>query len=254
VRVVIAESSREVARAAARHVAEILRDRPRGVMGVATGSSPQPLYDELQKLVRAGALDLSTVRAFALDEYVGMDPAHPESYHSIITRDVVRPLAMDPALVMVPDGAAQDSVAAAARFEKAIRDAGGVDVQILGIGSNGHIGFNEPGSDPTSRTRSVALSAETRLANSRFFDSIDEVPRCAITQGVGTILAARSIVLMAAGGDKAQAVRDALVGPIGLDCPASHLRNHNDVTFYLDAEAASGVGHLAEAERSYHPS
>ncbi|GAA4686216.1 glucosamine-6-phosphate deaminase [Frondihabitans cladoniiphilus] len=240
-KIVIQHSPSDAGRVAARQIASTLRLQQNGIIGLATGSSPQPLYEALAALVRAGEVSFASTRGFALDEYVGIDPDHPESYHSIIARDAIAPLGMDPRLVRVPSGSGsvEEVDEAAVEYEAAIREAGGVDVQILGIGANGHIGFNEPGSAADSVTRRVDLAPETIAANSRFFPSVADVPTQAVSQGLGTILSARAIVLVANGSEKAQAVRDALEGPIEASCPASFLREHDDVTFCLDEQAAA---------------
>lgn len=225
--------------AAAAVIASSLGDRPAPVLGVATGSSPQPLYRALADRVQAG-LDLARATAFALDEYVGLPVDHPESYHSVIAREVIGPLGLDPSRVHVPEGVSADPVDAAARYEAAIAAAGGVDLQILGIGANGHIGFNEPGSAPDSRTRVVDLAPRTVADNSRFFDGdAGLVPTRALTQGIGTILEAREIVLIAWGESKADAVARAVEGPQTAELPASFLQRHDRVTLVLDAAAAS---------------
>lgn len=247
-RIVVASDGDAAGEAAALRVLEHLTASSGRVLGVATGSSPQPLYRALAGLapslhdVRA----LHDVRVFALDEYVGLPSAHPESYHSIVHRDVVVPLHLDPLLVHVPDGQAADPTAAADAYEAAIAQAGGVDVQILGIGTNGHIGFNEPGSPRDSRTRVVDLAESTRIANSRFFGDGEDVPRRAITQGVATILSADHIVLVASGERKARAVRDMVTGPVTEEHPASLLREHPSVEIFLDRAAAGELGELRD--------
>lgn len=225
------------AAAADRIIAAIEAD-PQAVIGLATGSSPLPLYDAWAQKAAASDLDQSQVRGFALDEYVGMDPAHPESYHSVIAREVVAKVGLRGDLVQVPDGSG-DVRAAAAAYEEAIATAGGVDVQILGIGRNGHIGFNEPGSPADSRTREVPLTAETIADNARFFDSIDQVPTTSITQGLATIMQAREIVVIATGEAKAAAVAAAFTGAPVAEIPAGVLRHHQNVTWFLDTAAAS---------------
>lgn len=241
-RIVAAGSPADAAVAAADLVTGAVGSSAPGlVLGLATGSSPQPLYRELADRVRRGVADFSDTVGFALDEYVGISPSHPESYHSIIARYVVGPFGLDPSRVNVPSGTGSIAEVdeAALRYEEAIRVAGGVDLQILGIGANGHIGFNEPGSAADSVTRRVDLAPSTIQANSRFFASIAEVPTQAVSQGIGTILHARRIVLVANGVVKAEAVRAAVEGPITSACPASFLQEHGDVTLCLDDEAAS---------------
>lgn len=215
------------------------------MLGLATGSSPVGTYDALAKLVRAGELDVTGVTGFALDEYVGLDYAHPESYHAVIHRTVTEPLGLDPHRVHVPDGLAEDLHHACAAFEQAINDAGGIDVQILGIGTNGHIGFNEPTSSLGSRTRFKTLSMQTRADNARFFDSPDEVPRHCLTQGIGTVLDARKIILVAHGEAKAAAIAAMIEGPLTSMCPASALQLHPDATVIID-RAAAGELQLAD--------
>jgi glucosamine-6-phosphate deaminase len=207
------------------------------VLGVATGSSPLGVYAALA--ARPREVRWQEVRAFALDEYVGLPTGHDQSYAATVRREVTEPLGLDPRLVRVPDGIATDSGAAGEEYERAIVDAGGVDVQILGIGSNGHIGFNEPGSSLASRTRVVALTEATRAANARFFASPDDVPRSAMTQGVATIMNARSIVLVAQGRRKAEAIRQTAEGAMTSRWPGSVLQTHPDVLLVIDQAAAS---------------
>ena len=206
------------------------------ILGVATGSSPLPIYTALaQKRTDA----LSTLTAFALDEYVGLPYSHPESYHAVIHREVTVPLGLDPARVHVPDGAATDIEQACADYEAAIVTAGGIDLQILGIGTTGHIGFNEPTSSLASRTRIKTLAPATRADNARFFTSAAEVPHHCITQGLGTIMDAKSVLLVAQGAAKAHAVAQSIEGPVSSMYPGSLLQMHPRATFLLDAEAAS---------------
>lgn len=236
---VVATSPAEVGHIAADRIATALSGRADPVLGVATGSSPLGTYRALAAMVADGRLDLSRTRAVALDEYVGLDPSDEHSYAETIRRTVTVPLGLDPSLVHVPDGAADDLEAACARHEQVIRDAGGVDVQLLGIGRNGHVGFNEPGSPADGRTRVAALSDSTRQANARFFDSPDDVPTHCLTQGLGTIMDARHLVLVAQGEEKAEAVAAMVEGPVTTDCPASLLQRHPSVLVVVD-EAAAG--------------
>jgi len=217
------------------------------VLGVATGSSPSSLYEEL---VRGGHPFLSELTVFALDEYLGLPPGHSESYRSVINREIAIPFHLDQSRVHVPGEGAPEA------YEAAIVEHFGVDVQLLGIGSNGHIGFNEPGSRFDSRTRQVALAESTRVANARFFNSLGEVPTHAVTQGIGTILDARRLLVLAFGATKASAVAAALEGPLTEDLPASALRDHSDVTWILDTAAAERLSPAAlqvDFERSSHP-
>lgn len=219
------------------HIAALIRENPETVLGLATGSTPLPVYEALRS--RLEGIDVSRVRGFALDEYVGIDPAHPESYRSVITREVVEPLGLDPALIRTPDGSTLGIEHHGEEYEAAILDAGGIDLQILGIGTDGHIGFNEPGSSFASQTRVKTLTEQTRRDNARFFDSIDDVPMHCITQGLGTILRARHLVLLAFGEGKAAAVAGAVEGPLSASLPGSAIQLHARATVVVDEAAAS---------------
>lgn len=247
--VVICADAAEAARLGAGKVARVCRDTgPEAVLGVATGSSPLQLYVELARLVESGRLDLSRASAFALDEYVGLPPGHPESYAEVIRRTVTEPLGLSPARVHTPDGFAVDIHAAALAYEAAIQDAGGIDIQILGIGANGHIGFNEPISSLASRTRIKSLAPRTRADNARFFASPDEVPLHCLTQGLGTIMEARELLLVAQGEAKAAAIAAAVEGPLTAMVPGSVLQAHQRATVILD-EAATSELRLADYYR-----
>jgi glucosamine-6-phosphate deaminase len=236
--VVIAGSSAEVGRIAAAKVSQVIRKRADAVLGLATGSSPLSIYAQLSHQVREERLDCSSVRAFALDEYVGLPAGHPQSYRSVLERDVVEPLRLKRSNVHVPDGTAADVVSACAAFEQRLRDLGPVDIQILGIGRNGHIGFNEPTSSFASRTRIKTLAPKTRADNARFFSSPDEVPTHCLTQGLANILEATRLLLVAQGEKKADAVAKMVEGPLSSMCPASALQLHADVTVVIDDAAA----------------
>ncbi|MFB2596843.1 glucosamine-6-phosphate deaminase [Herbiconiux sp. P17] len=241
---VIVVGSREAAGAlVAEAIERLVTGRPDAVLGLATGDTPLPVYRALAERVAAG-LDLSAVRGFALDEYVGIPVAHPESYHSVIAREVVGPLRLNPASVHVPDGRPLGIETAGERYEDAILAAGGVDLQILGVGTDGHIGFNEPGSSFASLTRVKTLTKQTREDNARFFDSVDDVPIHSITQGLGTILRAKRLVLLAFGAAKAHAVAAALEGPLTASVPASAIQLHPRATVVVDEEAASMLTEL----------
>ena len=237
----LAASLKELGEAAADAVLARLRKAHSSgaepVLGVATGSSPLSLYRALARRRD----ELPPLRAFALDEYLGLPPGHPESYAEVVRREIAEPLGLDAGRVSVPDGSATDPERAAADYEAAISAAGGVDVQILGIGNNGHLAFNEPGSALESRTRVVRLEESTRQANARFFSCLEEVPTHALTQGLGTIRAARSLVLLASGNAKAEALAAALQGPVTADVPASVLQLHPDVTILLADGAGAGL-------------
>lgn len=237
-RILLGADADDAGRLAAEVVLGAVRANPAAVLGLATGSSPLPLYAALA----ASGTDFSRVSGFALDEYLGLPDGHPQSYAEVIRTAVTEPLGMDPHLVHVPDPHGIDHAAHAADYDAAIAAAGGVDVQILGVGSNGHIGFNEPGSAFDSRTRVVPLAERTRQDNARFFDSPDQVPVECLTQGIATIFGARHLLLIAHGEHKARPVLRALRGPVTEDFPASVIQRHPHVTVVLDAGAASLLG------------
>lgn len=227
-------------------MAELLRRKPDALLGVATGSTPLPVYEALAGKVRAGAVDVSRARIAQLDEYVGLPPDHPESYRSVLGRQVLRPLGLGAGSFLGPDGRADDVSAACAAYEEALEKAGGVDLQLLGIGTDGHIGFNEPCSSLASRTRIKTLTEQTRVDNARFFDGdIEQVPHHVITQGIGTILRARHLVLLATGPQKAAAVAASVEGPVAAVCPASALQLHPHATVVVDEAAAAELRHAA---------
>jgi glucosamine-6-phosphate deaminase len=212
------------------------------VLGVATGSTPLAVYTALAA-TRDGR-DLSHLTAIALDEYVGLGPDHSQSYRQTLLRDFAAPLGIDPRQVVVPDGDPVGLAGAGAAFEAAIAAAGGVDLQLLGIGTDGHLGFNEPGSSLASRTRVKTLTESTRRDNARFFGALDDVPIHCVTQGLGTIREARHLVLLAFGPAKADAVAAAVEGPVTASTPGSVIQLHPRVTVVLDEPAAAGLTRL----------
>jgi len=237
--VVILDSREAAGELGAEFVARLVAREPDAVLGLATGSTPLPLW----RALAARALDLSRVRGFALDEYIGLPPGHPESYRAVITREVVEPLGLTPSLVHVPGDDGGPVEGAGERYEAAIAAAGGVDIQVLGIGRTGHIGFNEPGSSLASATRVKTLTEQTRIDNARFFHSLDEVPRHCLTQGLGTILRARHLLLFAFGEAKAGAIAGAVEGPVSSSLPGSAIQLHPLVTVVVDEAAASQLEH-----------
>lgn len=238
--VVIARDAAEVGVIAASAVAAHVVTKPHSVVGLATGSSPVVVYERLAELTRSGVVDLGACRFFLLDEYVGLPDDHPERYRNVIDREFVERVGVDASRVQGPDGSAGDLPAACAAYEQAIAAAGGVDVQILGIGTDGHIAFNEPGSSLASRTRIKTLTGQTRRDNARFFGGdVDRVPTHCLTQGVGTIMDARHIVLVALGRGKAEAVHHMVEGAVSAMWPASALQWHPHVTVVVDEAAAS---------------
>jgi glucosamine-6-phosphate deaminase len=233
----------EVGSVAADSIEALVRDRSDAVLGLATGSSPLPTYQELIRRHRAGAgPSYDEVRCFTLDEYVGLPVGHRETYRETIFRELTDGIGIARQRVASPD--AVDPEHAGARYEDAIRTAGGVDLQVLGIGADGHLAFNEPGSSLASATRMKTLTDQTRRDNARFFGSVEDVPRHVLTQGLGTILRARHLLLVATGAGKAAAVAAAVEGPLSASCPASVLQLHPHATVLLDEAAASGLARL----------
>lgn len=238
--VVIHSEPAALAQMAADAIADLLARRPDAVIGLATGSSPLSVYDELAARCARGDLSFARARGFTLDEYVGLPVDHPERYRTVIERELVSRVDFAPGAVTGPDGSAADIPAACAAYEQAIRDAGGVELQILGIGTDGHIAFNEPGSSLASRTRIKTLTHQTRVDNARFFGGeLDAVPTHCLTQGLGTIMAARHIVLLATGTAKAEAVHHLVEGAVSALWPATILQHHPHATVLLDEAAAA---------------
>ncbi len=240
--VVVLETEAERAGLVADAVVALVRRRPAAVLGLATGSSPSPVYAELVRRHRAGEVSFADAAAFTLDEYLGLPLGHPQGYRSVIEREFASLVDLPADRLHTPDGQTDDVPAACAAYDRQIAGAGGVDLQLLGIGSDGHLAFNEPGSSLGSRTRVKTLTAQTRSDNARFFDSGDAVPHHVLTQGLGTILEARHLVMLATGEGKAGAVRAAVEGPLTAMCPASVLQLHPHVTVVLDPAAASTLG------------
>ena len=219
----------EVSKTAAQEVADVLNAKPNAVLGMATGSTPLGVYRELVKMHQRGELDFSHVTTFNLDEYVGVAPEHPASYRSYMKQHLFDHVDVDPSNTHVPHGTAPDLDAECAHYEAEIREAGGIEITFLGLGRNGHIGFNEPGSPIEGRTRVVELTESTRHANADFFPD-GEVPSQAITMGIGTILESRRIVLLVDGHGKQEAVARLRSGVIDPSFPASALWKHGNVT------------------------
>ena len=237
--VVMKNDYQDVSREAARMVAGAVRSNPEIVLGLATGNTPLGLYNELIALYRTGSLDFSNTTSFNLDEYLGLPHSHPQSYHTFMDQNFFSHVNLPRQNIHIPDGTVtRDYEAYCAGYEASIKAAGGIDLQILGIGRNGHIGFNEPTSSLASRTRLKALSRETIEDARHLFASDSEMPNCAITMGIGTILDSRRILLLASGRSKAAAVAKAIEGPITSSVSASALQMHPDVTFIIDEEAA----------------
>ncbi len=237
--VFVFKTKEEAAKAAVAVFAAQLMKKPDSIFGLATGSSPIPLYKEMIALNKAGVMDFSKCRSWNLDEYVGLKPDHPCSYRYFMNDELFNHVNIDKANTHVPSGIAADMEKEAADYDAAIEAAGGIDVQRLGIGRNGHIGFNEPDDKFTYETHVITLTDSTIDANTRFFNNRDEVPRHAISMGVGNIMKAKTVVLVANGADKAQAIHDTVKGDINPRVPASILRCHPNCLIFVDEAAAS---------------
>ena len=238
-RVIKVGTPEEMGKLGAEFIAAQMRAKAHFVLGLATGGTPVPMYDQLIRLHKEECLDFSTTITFNLDEYIGLPIEHPECYRRFMDEKLFNHVNIPKANTNVPDGNAEDMELHSLEYEAWIEDIGGIDVQVLGIGHNGHLGFNEPGSSLASRTRVVKLTQGTREANARFFgDDIDQVPTHAVTMGMGTILEAETLLMLAAGG-KADAIQAALEGPITAACPASALQLHPNVLCILAEDAPS---------------
>ena len=215
----------------------LIRTKPACVIGLATGSTPLPLYQELIAREKAGKIDFTRVRSANLDEYKGLAPDHPQSYRRFMQENLFDHISIKPENTIVPDGLAEDVQAMCEAYERQIEAWGGVDLQLLGIGHDGHIGFNEPADHFPGMTHEVELTAMTRDANKRFFASLDEVPTAAFTMGIGTVMAAKKIVMVVTGADKHDILMKSFFGPVTPEVPASILQFHPDVTVICDAAA-----------------
>jgi len=244
VEVIVNETYEEMGKTAARVVAKTLNAKPNAVLGLATGSTPLSLYQELVRMHKDEGLDFSQVTTFNLDEYVGLKIDHPQSYHYFMNENLFQHINVPAANIHIPSGTTDNYEAFCNWYERRIVECGGIDLQVLGIGSDGHIAFNEPSSSLGSRTRIKTLAKPTIEDNARFFDSAEEVPIYAITMGVGTILEARKILLLANKESKAPAITAAIEGPVTSLCTASALQLHPDTMFILDRAAASGLSML----------
>lgn len=239
--ILVVKDYTEVSRQAALLVAATITLKPDAVIGLPTGKTPIGMYNELVRIYRNGFVDFRRVTTFNLDEYVGLGRDEPCSFYSYMQRHLFRHINIQPGNVHIPDGKAKDLRSECMRYEEIIRRNGSIDLMVLGIGHNGHIGFNEPSSEFILETHIEDLSERTRRANTRYFGSLQDVPRRAITMGVGTIMLSRKIILLAYGRDKSNTILRVLKGNITPRFPASVLCLHRDCTFILDEEAAGKV-------------
>ena len=237
--VIVKENYAAMSKEVARLVADRMRKKPDMVLGLATGSTPLGTYEELIRMHREEGLDFSKVKTFNLDEYIGLSPYHPQSYHYFMMEKFFKHINIDQRNVHIPDGMVTDIDGHCEWYEEEIRKTGGIDLQILGIGANGHLAFNEPGSSLGSRTRIKTLTDQTVKDNARFFNDPKDVPKYAITVGIGTIMDARELLLLACGSKKAEAVRAAVEGAITAMCPATMIQMHRRATIIADKDAVT---------------
>ena len=238
-KLIIEKDYENISKRAANEILKIVNNKEHSILGLATGSSPVGLYEELIKLNEEKKIDFSKVTTINLDEYIGISNNHPQSYRYFMNDTLFNHINIDKNNTYVPNGNAEDMEAECVGYDKKIRDLGGIDLQLLGIGGNGHIAFNEPDEELVVGTHVTGLTQSTIEANSRFFDSIDEVPKKAITMGLGEIMKAKSIILIASGKGKAEAIAKLFSGKITTKSPATLLAVHNDVTIIIDEQAAS---------------
>ena len=238
-KVIKVKNYEELSRTAATIIAGVILSKPDCILGLATGSSPVGTYDQLAAMYEEGILDFSHVKSVNLDEYVGLDGSNDQSYRYFMNTNLFDHVNIDKNKTYVPNGLEEDSDKACADYNEIIRSVGGIDIQLLGIGGNGHIGFNEPGEAFEKETHCVDLTESTIKANARFFESMDEVPKQAYTMGIKNIMAAKKILLVATGSAKADALYKSLYGPITPNVPASILQLHQDVTVVADEDALS---------------
>ncbi len=236
-RVIVAKNAEEAGKRAADIFEAQIQRKPACLLGLATGSTPLPLYRELIQREKDGKIDFSKVRSANLDEYKGLEPTHEQSYRRFMQDNLFDHISIKPENTIVPSGLTDDVEKMCAEYEAKIAEWGGVDLQLLGIGHDGHIGFNEPDDHFPSMTHEVKLTDMTIEANKRFFNSVDEVPKSAYTMGIGTIMSAKSIILIATGKDKREIVKKTFWGKVTPEIPASILQFHPDVTLICDEEA-----------------
>ncbi|MDG0810828.1 glucosamine-6-phosphate deaminase [Cohnella rhizosphaerae] len=236
--VLVFDDNEKLNEAGANIIVSLVQTNPRAVLGLATGGTPVGIYEQVVRMYKQGLVSFRNATSYNLDEYVGLPEDHPESYHTYMRRHLFDHIDLPADSAHLPNGNATDPDAECAAYDEMIERSGQIDLQLLGIGHNGHIGFNEPDTDLVRGTHVVTLAEETRKANARYFDAIDDVPKQAITMGIGSILKAKTILLVVRGADKAEIAKRALTGPITTDVPASLLQTHPRLTVLLDRAAA----------------
>jgi len=251
-KVLIYDDAEQAVASAADHLIAVLNAKPDAVLGLATGGTMLPLYQRLVALYQEGLVSFGKAVTFNLDEYIGISPDHAGSYHTYMRNVLFDHVDIDLSRTYLPRGDCEDAATEAAEYEALIGASGGIDLQLLGIGQNGHIGFNEPTSSLSALTRIKTLTQDTRNANARYFEHFEDIPKYALTMGIGSILATRSCVLLATGVAKAQAVAAMVEGPVSAACPASALQLHPKATIVLDKDAAAELT-LTDYYHHVHP-
>ena len=237
-KLIVTKNYEELSKVAADEFAKVIIEKPEAVLGLATGGSPVGMYKELIVKCENNELDFSKCTSINLDEYIGLNPEHEQSYRNFMNTNLFNHINIDKAKTFVPNGLAENLEEECKNYDKKIEELGGIDVQLLGIGNNGHIASNEPGEELSAGTHIISLTESTIEANARFFDSIDEVPRKALTMGLGGIMKAKKIILIASGEGKAEAIKGLFSGKITTDNPATMLQMHRDVVVIIDEAAA----------------
>jgi glucosamine-6-phosphate deaminase len=250
-RVIIAKNYEKMSKIAAKEIAKLLYVKPEAILGLATGSTPEGVYKELIDLNKENRADFSKVTSYNLDEYKGIKGDHPQSYRYFMDTNLFNHVNIDKSKTYVPNGTAEDFDKECREYDEAIENAGGIDLQLLGIGTNGHIGFNEPSDFLNLNTHVTDLTEDTIKANSRFFENIDEVPTQAVTMGLGSIMKAKKIILLASGEKKAEIIAKLVEEKISTRIPASMLQVHPNVVVIVDEEAASLLNKTANNEIEY---
>lgn len=237
-KLIVTKDYNELSKVAANEMAKVIKNNNKAILGLATGGSPVGMYKELINMNKSGEIDFSDITTVNLDEYIGLRGDHPQSYRYFMNENLFNHINIDKNKTYVPNGLAKDIEKECTSYDAKIEELGGIDVQLLGVGNNGHIAFNEPNEALLAGTHLTDLKEDTIKANSRFFDSIDDVPKKAITMGLGQIMKAKKIILIASGESKAEVVKAMLSGKISTDVPATMLQMHRDVTVIVDEAAA----------------
>ena len=237
-KLIVVNNYEELSKVAAKEFSKVIKEKENAVLGLATGGTPVGMYKELIKMYEKKELNFSKITTVNLDEYIGLNPEHNQSYRYFMNNNLFNHINIDKSNTFVPNGLAEDLEAQCKEYDQKIAELGGIDIQLLGVGNNGHIAFNEPNNELSSGTHIISLTDNTIEANARFFDNIDDVPRKAITMGVGGIMKAKKIILIASGESKAEAIKGIFSGKITTANPATMLQMHRDVTVIVDEAAA----------------